>query len=264
VARYARLDTFRLLDGQPATVSVPLVEAPQTGNLNLDIGTTQFAALAADMGPNASLAGLGVFIFAVPHSLLYPDEPVETERELLLLSASTTSDLDLATTYGQFLGPPWQELRQTVFSFTRTGPTSYSYPQIILREPAQPSPSVVVPMLGPPRRPLINGRDAFTMQTGVGSQPTLTWSPPGLGSPTSYLVTVSEWPDAYQDGDTIELTAVVDGATSFKIPPGFLRDRAYYATITARQAPWDGPARLPLRTGVPLYTADCVTELFVP
>src|SRR5260370_12461900 len=127
VARYAGLDSFRLLDGQPATVSVPLVEPPQTGNLNLDVRTTQFAALAADMGPNASLAGLGVSIFAVPHSPLYPDEPVETERELLLLSASTTSDLDLAKTYGQFLGPPCQVLLHTVFSFTHTSPTAYHH-----------------------------------------------------------------------------------------------------------------------------------------
>jgi hypothetical protein len=262
IGRYARLDTLRLLDGQTATVSVPLVEAPQTGNLNLNIRTTQFAALETDIGPSASFVALSVSIFAVPHSVQYPDEPMETERELFFLGAGTRSDLDLATTYGQFLGPPWQEVRQTVFSFARTDSGSQS--KIVLREPALPSLAVVIPVLGPPRRPQVNGRDAFAMQTGVGTQPTLTWSQPRIGSPTSYLVRVSESADAWRDGDTIELTAIVDGATSFKIPPGFLRARTYYATITARQAQWDGPARLPLRTGVPLYTADCVTNLFAP
>ncbi len=65
-------------------------------------------------------------------------------------------------------------------------------------------------------------------------------------------------------GENVELSAVVNG-TSFRIPSDFLRSqRGYFATITARQAPWDGPNRLPLRTGAPLYTSDCVTGGFAP
>jgi hypothetical protein len=67
-----------------------------------------------------------------------------------------------------------------------------------------------------------------------------------------------------RDGDTSELSALVDG-TSFRIPPGYLKAGVeYYATIAARQAPWDGPDRPPLRVGAPLYTAACVTGHFYP
>jgi hypothetical protein len=78
-------------------------------------------------------------------------------------------------------------------------------------------------------------------------------------------VTVKTVGGLLQEGDTDELSVLVDGATSLRIPPGFLRaGQAYYARITARQAPWDGPSREPLRIGVPLYTADCVTAVFYP
>jgi hypothetical protein len=40
VVRYARLDTLGIRDGVPVRFSVPLVEAPQTGMVSLDVGTT--------------------------------------------------------------------------------------------------------------------------------------------------------------------------------------------------------------------------------
>jgi hypothetical protein len=49
------------------------------------------------------------------------------------------------------------------------------------------------------------------------------------------------------------------------VPPGFLKPgRTYWARITARSAPWDGPDAPPFRTGLPLYTADCITAEFTP
>jgi hypothetical protein len=65
-------------------------------------------------------------------------------------------------------------------------------------------------------------------------------------------------------GDTASLSVLVDGATTFKVPPGFLKARPYYATIAAQSAPWDGPGRRPLREGTPLSYAEAVTEVFEP
>jgi hypothetical protein len=262
--RYARLDALRIVNGQPATFSVPLIEAPQTGNLSADVKTTRFAELAADVNPRAQLDYLFLGVQAVPHSIQYPDEPADGARPLLTIYATTASDVVLASDYGQFLGPPWQEVRSFGFSFQLNDPLATGY--ITIREPAQPAPwSVMVPVLSPPTLPRINGQDAFVPRNGVSLQPTISWSPPRIGSPTSYLVTVKIVHGEAQEGDTDELSALVDGATSFQVPPGFLRDqRSYYATITARKGPWDGPGRLPLRIGEPLSTADCVTSYFNP
>jgi hypothetical protein len=109
--------------------------------------------------------------------------------------------------------------------------------------------------------PLINGRNAFQAQAGVGLQPTLSWSLPTLGTPTSYRVQI--YP---ADPTSLAfLYATVYSSQSFTIPPGFLATGStYYATITAQQAPWDSRDASINRYGYPNSTADCVTNTFAP
>jgi hypothetical protein len=218
------------------------------------------------VSPTAQLDGPSVQIFATPHAVEYPEATVDSERSLLSIEARTSSDVLLASTYGQFLGAPWRELRQILFTYSvDLGSGLIAQGVITIREPVQGASSVVAPVLGPPTRPRINGMDAFASHSGVGLQPVLSWTPPRLGSPTSYLVIVKTVGGLQQEGDTDELSAIVDGATSFRIPPGFLKaGQSYFARITARQAPWDDPGRLPLRLGTPLATADCLTGVFSP
>jgi hypothetical protein len=262
--RYARLDALRVLDGQPVTISVPMIEAPQTGMLRLDVKTTRFAELASEVVPDGQISFVYVSVSAVPHGAQYPEEPRFSARSLFSMFTSVASDVQLAFTYGQFLDAPWQEVRTSGFVFESPNFTDRAG-YIGIREPLGPATSqVVVPVLSPPTHPRINGQDAFAPQAGVGLQPTISWSPPRIGSPTSYQLTVRIPTFGVREGDTDELSVIVDG-TSFTIPPGFLRNnRGYIATITAQQAPWDGPGRLPLRSGVPPYTADCITVGFSP
>jgi len=259
--RYGRLDSLEVVDGHAATVSVPLVEAPQTGNVDIVLKTTDFAVLSTDVNPTAVINGVSFSISAVPHAAQYPEQPVASRRNLFSFSKRTTSDVSLVSTYGQFLGQPWQETRLSGWLFSGEYSDEIST-YVWIDDPAQIH--VVTPVLGPPTQPRINGEDAFPSRLDVGLEPMLSWSPPRLGLPSSYQVTVQMLSYSVHSGDTVSLSAVVDG-TSFKIPPGFLhRERSYIALITSRQAPWDGPTRLPLRTGVPLYTADCVTGSFEP
>lgn len=241
--RYARLDTLQILDGQPVTVSVPFVDAPQTGVLDVSVQTSAFAALLADVNPSAQLYGPSVQIFAVPHAVEYPAEPVDAERSLLSIDASTSSNVALTSTYGQFLGAPWQELRQFLITYlVEVVPGRTEMALITHREPVASASSAAAPVLGPPTDPLVEGLTAFATRTGVGLQPMLSWSPPRVGSATSYVVTVKAVGGA-RAGETVELSAVVDGATHFRIPPGFLTTgRSYYARITARQRHGTGRA----------------------
>jgi hypothetical protein len=57
--------------------------------------------------------------------------------------------------------------------------------------PASETGGPIVPMLGSPTMPRIEGRDAFQGQGGVGFQPTISWSPPTLGSATSYQIVIT-------------------------------------------------------------------------
>ena len=102
-------------------------------------------------------------------------------------------------------------------------------------------------------------------QFGVGVQPTISWSPPSIGNPTSYIVEIKALALPCASGQVAGVTAVIHGGTSFKVPAGILMPTiGYRATVSARQAPWDTPDTGPFRTGTPLHSAQCVTAQFVP
>ena len=185
-----------------------------------------------------------------------------------------TSDFDHGTVfYPQFHDPFWTELRTYGYEFDvtlldpRTGlstnvPGAATVFSWVSMTPAPTGP--IAPVVGPPSAPMLNGNDAFAPQTGVGDQPEFSWSSPKLGVATSYQISIRSLGPNH-GGDTVFLSATVYTGASFKVPPGFLKpDVAYYAVITAQQAPWDVLNHGPFRTGTPLHTADCVTGIFVP
>ena len=123
----------------------------------------------------------------------------------------------------------------------------------------------VAPVLGPPHAPALNGRDAFAPQAGVGLQPTISWSPPSLGTATSYVVKIDLLSSGTPPPGLQEVTISVYTANSVQVPAGFLQPgRQYAATITAVSAPWDTLDRAPLRFGAPARMTDCVTAVFTP
>jgi hypothetical protein len=265
--KFARLTDLTIVDGSTASATVPLVAAAQTGALSTDIRSSQFAALAGDINPGATFTAFGVVILGVPHSVAYPDMPVQTFTPVAFLqSTDGTSDVNGGTfPYGQFLDTFWKEVRRVFYSFdvSSVGATAVLQSDV----PAQGATSVpITPALGPPKSPRVNGNDAFVSQTSVGLQPTISWSPPALGDATSYLVEVIATALPCDAGGQIAgVSALVRTGRSFKVPPGILRSGiGYRATITARQAPWDTADAGPFRTGTPLHTAQAVTAQFVP
>ena len=265
--RYARLDAVHVQDGVTAAFGVPLVDAPQTASVPANFEGTAFAALAPSVNPSATSSGMGMSVRAVPQASAYPDLPSGAEMPVLGLSSASGADVDWGVqAYGTFLDATWTEYRQITYSF-RT-PLSTQTPlasgSITLSESMGAlTGGPAVPRLGPPTSPWIEGRDAFASQSGVGLQPVLSWSPPALGTPTSYEVTVIAHAGV-MPGDVRTVRATVYG-TSFRVPPGLLAaGRSYFFRVTARSAPWDRPDAAPFRRGLPLYTADCVSATFTP
>ena len=92
----------------------------------------------------------------------------------------------------------------------------------------------IQPTIGLPVDVMINGRSAFTEQSGVGTTPTISWSPPTVGTADKYLVEVYEVPAA--DG-LIFRNLLETSRTSLVIPPGLLTAGKQYAfTVIARSA----------------------------
>jgi hypothetical protein len=278
-SRYARLTDFTVTDGGPATLSATLVDTQQTGALRTDVRGSQFAALTPDVNPTArpTVNNMALSVIAVPHSTEYPNMPYGAGSSIFYFQSLTTTvtDFDYGTlAYPQFHDQVWTEFRQLFYSYDITllrpgtkEPVEFrNFVLLYSWVPMSPPPlDPVLPLLGPPTAPLINGEDAFGPQSGVGVQPVFSWSPPRVGTPTSYVVFVGLLDFPPQEGDIASINATVYGGNSFRAPAGFLQPgRSYYATITANQAPWDLLDHAPFRLGAPVDHATCVTGIFIP
>jgi hypothetical protein len=268
--RYARLTNLTLHDGGAADIAVSLADAPQTGALRANLRNSLWAPLLADGNPaTVPDPWQGLSVLAIPRTVAFPDMPGLTAgTSLAWVQGPQLTDSDYGTIhYGQFLGPDWKEIRYLLYFATAQVPmpgTTDTYPAGLsfTSFEAMPTDDDVVPVLGPPRSPRIDGIDAFHALSGVGTTPTISWSPPRLGGATSYSVRIDVV------SGTAQFSSVglrVYGVTSVQVPAGLLTAGArYIATITSFSAPWDALDRAPLRSGVPYSSSDCVTAVFTP
>ncbi|HZX93444.1 MAG TPA: hypothetical protein VFE90_02935 [Myxococcales bacterium] len=270
-SRFARLDGLTLHDGIAASASVTLADAPQTGRLRANLRNSPWAALLADANPATKPDGnQGVSLLAVPRTLDFPDSPVlSATTSLAWIQGPPLGDVDYGVvSYGQFLGAGWKEARYVLYLATADVPmpgTTATYPMGLAFVSFEPMPAddEIVPVLGPPRLPRIEGRDAFQAQSGVGLRPTLSWSPPRLGGATSYVVRIDQ--ASGPPGPFASISLVVYGVTSVQVPDGLLaKGSQYAATISSFSAAWDKLDRPPLRSGMPWSMSDCVTAVFTP
>ena len=230
------------------------------------------------MHPGAVASTLlpGVAVIAVPRSVTFPEMPFKNESTgllVLLPPAGIATDVDYgAIQYGEFLDSSWRAFLFASYFYDVDVPmpaggvsSAPSVTGIISSRIAlSPDSTAMTPAVGPPTEPRIEDRDAFVGQSGVGLQPTISWSPPTLGSATSYQISITRMSEP-AEGEVHQLTVTLYSGTRFRIPPGLLKTGALYSTvITARSAPWDAGDHAPFRTGVPLHTADCVLGMFVP
>lgn len=125
----------------------------------------------------------------------------------------------------------------------------------------------MVPRVGPVLAPKVGGLDATAdIATPVGTEPVISWSPPALGTPTAYMLSISRLDVV--GGATAEapvLWTKVYSGTSFRVPPGILVAGArYVAFIRSVQAPWDVLDTNPYAQGTPAHYTPRLTGQFTP
>lgn len=125
----------------------------------------------------------------------------------------------------------------------------------------------IAPLVTPVLQPLVNGATAFGPLQGITTTPTLSWSPPAVGAPTHYLVTL--WPMVVLDGGVpqypfVDAGAVQTSDTSVVIPPGLMAPgMMYYFVIQAMVVPGEKPDH-PYRQGIHRASADVITSVATP
>lgn len=270
-SRAARLTGSTLADGVGGSLAGALAPAPAQASLALAIDGSVPAAHEAALGPSAGRSlDLQVFVEAAPFGN-GPVAPSGPYLDLASLFAPAPAPGQTSIGFGRFLGAPWEEA--VTFYWGRTvslrhpgATSSLSFQSAMFRRvPAPAAGSVSAEIaLSPVRDPRIDGADAFSPQVGVGAEPTLTWSPPALGSATSYLLLF------------YRLRATASGGTSysqvwrarvfeprFRVPPSLLAaGETYTAVVRAHSAPWDGIDRANTGGGMPFSAAMFVSAPF--
>jgi hypothetical protein len=301
-ASFVKLTDLTVQDPQGATITKALAPVPQTGSFAGNASWSQFAALGADVHPGATPTAdvaNGPFIGfeVIPQGIAFPDQPIGqlppdlpifvnfsqgfTEQRspqtffaeaTLAFPVQSAADASYgAITYGQFFDSTWHRAAQVSYSFDV--PLHFTdgsalpvdaggfyrawVPAGALRDP-------VVPLLGPPTAPQINGNDAFAFLHGAGAQPTISWSVPSLGTATKYLLTVA--PVNFTANQVATTTIVLYDRTSLKLPPGIVDGNPasiYYGSITAVSSPdrLDDPV---LGLGTPTVSANTLFGVFLP
>jgi hypothetical protein len=276
--KYARLTDVTVQAGVQSTLTASLLDAPQSSQVTFSILNSEFAAMTSKVSPSGSLTSVGFQIAAMPHAVTYPRSLDGPEATLVSIStdfapASPPPDWSYgAVDYGHFLDSIWSEFAElgvyTSVSVTAPGATTSItlYPSYFMRKPFTSGQAFVAsPQLSPPSQPLLNGADAFLPQTGVGLQPTFTWSPPSTGSPTSYSVSLYELYASAGNTMCAEVGSAVLVGRSFTLPPGWLKSgRAYAAVLSARSAAFDALDADGFLDGYPFVECELITAVFQP
>ena len=125
--------------------------------------------------------------------------------------------------------------------------------------------SPITPLVGVVTKPSVNHKNFFADRTGVGTTPTLRWSPPTLGTGTYYSVQIYQL--ANDGGNTTKTSIAIlyTEQTSLLIPTGVLSaGQAYVFKVRAWYVPGISFAKTPFMYGPTYAFADVVSGMLQP
>jgi hypothetical protein len=257
---------FAMMNNQttqiPATGNAAFL-APTQSPAFLAIDGGSYDGLAAAAAPSPSSHTIGGTIYAAVTQDVIPSPP--------MFSFSRDSSGATTLNFGNFyFGDPfpaaWQRRVSIVESFAQSytfnGVTSSLTAEVTTQVPfADAQSGTVVAKLGPPTGVMIDGVSAFTATT-ISTSPVISWSPPALGTPTDYEVTIYE---VRANGSLLDFTPVVrvvTEATSLRVAEGnLLPQRQYVVAVRAEDRVGIDVTLTPFRAGMRSHAADALSVL---
>ena len=257
-------------DGVASQFAGPLAAVPQQLS-QVAYLRSQFKAFAGAINP-AATSGTDLLDFQAAPGYRAHGNYVAAADLALLVTDNAASDLAVGSfSFGAGLAG-WDSFLQvsSTFSVPVLAPgatTPASVTATLTRNDRLDSFPLasIAPLLGPPTKPLINGKDAFTPQQGTGLLPVLRWSPPTLGVPTSYRVTLFQLTNSNGTTRTTRIARLATTDTALSLPDDGLltAGSAYFAIIEARLDGVD-TVLAPLRRSANEATAVLITSSFQP
>jgi len=242
-----------------------LTEVPATRHFTISWKRSMFAALATAVHPNAK-AFLGLPFVAVDPGGAYRTTSLQPELVSVQFPATTGADVVFDLDYGNRFPPEWAEftILETSFSLAYPGNLSgfgsasvFGPPQLLAAIPVEP-------LVGPPRDLRLEGQDAQANLTGLGTTPTLSWSPPSIGTVSRYLVDIRHLSGGLTMSDVVAW--IYTAETSTPIPPGLLVPGQTYSIAVYAEAGSPTAMAHPLLvdSAVVGATASALTGLITP
>jgi hypothetical protein len=272
LARVLQADaSFAMTDGVDNVIAGALAEAPRSSTIALDWRRSQFAALAAAVHPDAGVLSAELGVAVQPGGLARgPRRP--WNHLLHIPPLGVVDDLDLgAVAYADPYPAAWgvfgfaSATFAILYQLPGASRTAQSASISVMDDAAVLGAGPIVPVVSPVTGLQINGADARGGATGVGTTPTLSWTAPAAGTPTSYVVGVFE---AYVSSGMTSLGnvgGVVTADTSVVVPPGLLTAGRHYVFLVRAMAEPSGDfAAHPFRRSFPVASADAYTNVIDP
>lgn len=231
-----------------STISASMSSAPAR-SISLDWKVSaatpnSFGALRTAVNPNAE-TGIthSLYIDAIPLSQygFYVSSPDMVIMSAIDNQSVNRPDLQLTLQYGDPFPPAWPRFAQATTAFLvhydlplADGGTARKFEAGVI-ENLDLLPSFATAPLRPQVSPITNaqvdGQPFFSDQTLNTTTPTISWSPPAVGSPTLYTVRIRRLRPV---GARVDVAILLTAATSIQVPPGiFTSGNDYYVRLTA-------------------------------
>ncbi|MDI3286676.1 hypothetical protein [Polyangium sp. 15x6] len=267
VTRFASFDDITQTDGSTVSKSGAFTSVPSNLSVSLDVQTTKFTSHVAAVNPKAVDLGTFVEIRTRPGNT---HAPAGSSASLLLLNlAPGSADVNLgAIPYGNPYPAAWGSSVYVshVVDVAYTAPgvaTPWSDFGIIMfsRDVASVSGKPIEPPLSPVQDLEVNGKSAFSDQTGVTRTPRLSWKAPAVGTPTYYSIAVLKTA-GNPFGTIVAMLHTKD--TKIDLPPRILDDAsAFYVRVQAHAAAVDITTH-PYAYPAEFARADVLSNILVP
>lgn len=257
------------VEGQPVTVSGTFTQPVATGTFSVDWRRSAFDAMRTQVNPDAVSTYNEIWMSARPAALASISGP-----PLLVKLNPDTQRTDIVTgsmTYNNPLPATWQKVADAVAGFTKSYALGTATPYTmgvdirVEQEASAFTAAPVQPLVGPVQAPQVNTRGAFQNLTGVGTDASLRWSKPLVGTATNYVVNIYRLGVSNGSTTATRVAVLHTDLQSVYLPPYVLQaGQTYFAEIQSWYQPGSDLATSPFKRSLPRARASVLTGMFSP
>ncbi|MBJ6760668.1 ABC transporter substrate-binding protein [Myxococcaceae bacterium JPH2] len=259
--------------GQPVTVNGAFTQPAATGTFSVDWRRSAFDALHTQVNPDAVSTYNEIWMSARPAAVSSAQSVLSGPPLLVTLNpdAQKTDLVTGAMAYNNPLPATWQKVAFAIAGFSKdyvlgsAAPYSMNVESRVEQDASAFMAAPVEPLIGPVQSPQVNTRGAFQNLTGVGTDASLRWSKPLLGTATNYVVNVYRLGTSNGATTATRVAVLHTDLQSVYLPPDVLQaGQTYFAEIQSWYQPGSNLATSPFKRALPRARASVLTGTFSP